>query len=146
MAGEVDGIEPLQRRDSRARPPAHRALDAVDARGRISHQFSGSLAASGRLTERVHVLQHFAQGVRVERDDSRSGRHPLGELRHLGVGDRAHGAQRLRDDQVRGKRGERLTVELVDSLAAQRALPHGRIDLRGVQAGGQHIARDSPGR
>ena len=46
----------------------------------------------------------------------------------LVVGDRADRAERLRDDQVGLERGERCGVQLVDRLAARRALAHRGVD------------------
>ena len=59
----------------------------------------------------------------------------------LVIGDGAHGAQGLCDDQIRLQPREGHAVELVDGLALERALAHGSVDLRRAQAGGQHVAR-----
>lgn len=142
MTRDVDGIEPLERSDASVRPILHHPLDALDARGQLTHQLRSPLAATGGIGNRMNVLQGFTQSVWVQRDDSRAGRDLLGKLRDLGVGHRAYGTQGLCDDQVWLKRSECLAIELVNRIATQCALPHRHVDLRGTETDGQHIARD----
>jgi hypothetical protein len=61
---------------------------------------------------------------------------------HVVVGDGAHGAQPLGDDQVGLELDQATRVELVDRLAALGPLAHGGVDLGRAQAAGQHVARD----
>ena len=58
----------------------------------------------------------------------------LGDRPDVVVGDRAHRAQRLGDDQVGLQLVQRVGVELVDRLAGQRALLDGGVDLGGARA------------
>ena len=113
-----------------ARRAAHRQPDAVDPRRGVADQLDGGVPAVGRLRERPRVAQHLADRVWVERDHPRVRLDLLGDRADVVVGDRAHRAQRLGDDQVGSQVVEGLDVELVDRLAGERALLDGGVDLR----------------
>jgi hypothetical protein len=79
--------------------------------------------------------------VWVQRDHHRLGVDLLSDLPHVVVGDRAHGAQRLGDDEVGRELVQHLGVEFVDRFAGQRALLDRGVDLGRAEPGGQHVAR-----
>ncbi len=142
MAGDVDGVEPLERRHPHGLGGADRDAHAVDPRGGGLHEVYAGVARVGRLGERADVAQDLAERVRVERDDRGPGVQPLGDRADVVVGDRAHRAQRLGDDQVGLELREAVLVQLVDGAALLRQLAHRAVDLRGRQPGADHVARD----
>ena len=79
--------------------------------------------------------------MRVERDHRRLGVQRLGHRAHVVDRHGAHGAQRLRDDQVGLQPAQRVLVELVDRPALLGQLPHRAVDLRRGQAAADDIAR-----
>ena len=97
---------------------------------------------SVRLGQRADVAERLAQRVRVEREDLGRRVHPPGERLHVVVGDGAHRAQRLGDDEVRGERAHAVLVELVDRAALLGELAHGAVDLAGREARADDVARD----
>ena len=130
VARHVHGVEPLERRHARAGRPRTASRDPLDPLLGVAHERDALRAVARGLGERrtspsVSPSVFGSSAITRGRDGQ-----PAGQLGDLLVGDRAHRAQRLRDDQLGLERGERLAVELVDRLALQRALAHRRVDLR----------------
>ena len=89
VAGDVDGVEPLDRGDTRARLPAYGELDAIDAPGSARHEIDPGVTAIARLCERAHIPERLGQRLRVERDHTRAARQRAGNVCDLLVGDGA---------------------------------------------------------
>ena len=75
--------------------------------------------------------QHVRQRVRLERDDHRrrSAAGQPGRLHNPGIGDRAHLAQLLRQDQVRLQLAEQRLVQRIQPMPATDRCAHRGIDL-----------------
>lgn len=142
MAGHEHRVEPLQGDHTGADGRTDRELHPVDARCRIRDQLHAALARAGGLGHGTHVAECLAEGLRVEREDLRMGGDALRQLRDFGVGDGAHRAQRLGDDQIWLQGNQSVLVELVDRLALLCARAHRRVDLAGAQSWGQDVAGD----
>ena len=142
VARDEHRVEPLEGGDRHRLGGAHGEPHAVDPRSRVAHQVDAGVLGVGRLCERAHVPQHLAQRVRIQRHHLRLGVEPLGDRAHVVVGDRADGAQRLRDDQIGLKVPQGGLVELVDRAALLGQRAHGAVDLVRRQAGPDHVARD----
>ena len=111
-------------------PRPHR----VDPVGRVVEQLVGRALVLGGVGEPAHVAQHLAERHRVERDHLRLGRDLLGDGADVVDRNGTDLAQRLGDDQVRLELAQLLGVELVEVLAAARALANGGIDLLARQS------------
>ncbi len=142
VTGGERRVEPLERGDARPAGVSDGQPDAVDARCGVAHELDRGVLGVGRLGERARIAEHLADGVRVERDHARMALDLVRDGADVVVGDRAHRAQRLGDDQVRPEFVEQLRVELVDRFAGQRPLLDGRVDLRGREPARQHVPRD----
>ena len=86
VAGDVDGIEPLERGDARA---ARRSRTASRTRvdPRVRRPATSATPASrryGRVGERPHVAEHLAERARVKRD------HPVRPVPRAPLGDGVH--------------------------------------------------------
>ena len=135
-------IQPLQRDDPGTPCVASCGADAIDPPRGPGNQLGGGVLGVGRLGDRAGVPEHLADRVRIQRDDHRLGVDLLRDRAHVVIGDRAHRAQRLGDDQVGLELVQRVGVELVDRLARHRALLDGRVDLSGAEAAGQPVTGD----
>ena len=119
------------------------APDRVDPRALAGDEVQRRVARAGGLGDRADVAHRLAERRRVQRDDPRLLGQLGGDAADVVVGDRAHRAQLLGDDQVGLELGAAARlVERVDRLAALGALADGGVDLRSVEARRQHVARD----
>ena len=100
VAGRVGRVEPFERDHARAPGAAHRQADAVDPLGGLADQVDGRVLGVCRLCDRSGIAENLSDRVRVKRDHHRLAVDLLRESADVVVGDGAHRAQRLRDDQV----------------------------------------------
>ena len=142
VAADEDRVEPLQRGDRDRRRVAHREPHAVDPAGGVGDQFDARVLGVGGLRERAHVAQHLAERVRVQGDHPRRRVDPLRDRAHVVIGHGADRAERLRHDQVRRERLQRMLVELVDRAALLGELANRAIDLVRRQPGADQVAGD----
>ena len=140
-AGELDhlrdpvparehGVEPFERRDARPRVARDGELDLLDPLGGLLGQRLARLRHARRLGEPRDVGQDLAERGRVERDHLGMGGEALRHGADVVERDGAYLADRLGHDQIHVEALERVLVELVERLAAARALTHGGVDLR----------------
>ena len=142
MAADEGRVEPLERGHARAVRAAHGKLHAVEAIGEVFHQVHRVVLRVRGLGERAHVAQHLAERVRIQREHLRGGIEPLRDGADVVLGDGAHGAERLGDDQVRLQVLQLALVELVDRAALLGELAYRAVDLRGLEPRPDHVARD----
>ena len=135
VPGDEHRVQPLERGDGRPRSASRTAsrTASMRARWRVTRSSAASRAPVAWATVRMSPIASPSV-VRVERDDLRVARDPARDGDDVVVGDGAHGAQLLGDDQVGLELGQGLLVELVDRLAALRALAHRGVDLGRAQA------------
>jgi hypothetical protein len=125
VARGEDGIQPLQRGDGRApRGPAHRDPHGVDARPLAGDEVQRGVPRARGLGHGADVAHRLPERRGVEREHPRAGLQLLGELLDLLGAHGADRAQRLRHDEVGLQLADEVVVELVDRLAACRALAH----------------------
>ena len=120
MTGDEDGIQPLQSGDAWTRQSADGKLHTIDPCGGAGDQVDAALTPTGGLGQGANVAQGFADGLGIESDHLRLGADLACDLRHLLVGDRADGAERLRHDQLGLEPLQGDPVELVDGLPVER--------------------------
>ena len=121
-------------RATRGRPRAGRGAPATASprRARSGARARPAAAASsgdpGGVAERDDVVEHVRERLGSSEITSRAARQPSGDRPHVVVGDGAHRAHRLGDDQVDVEARERRLVELVErpALAGQRPRPRRR--------------------
>ena len=142
MAGREGRIEPFERDHARSPCGPHGQADAVDPLGGLANQLDSRILGVCGLCDRSGIAENLSNRVRVERDHHRLAVELLGDLLDVVDGDRAHLAERLRDDQVGLQLVQELSVELVDRFARQRALLDRGIDLRRREPRRQLVARD----
>ncbi len=100
MAGREGRIEPFERDHARSRRGPHGQADAVDPPGGLADQLDSRILGVCGLCDRSSIAENLSNRVRIERDDHRLAVELLGDLLDVVHGDRAHLAERLRDDQV----------------------------------------------
>ncbi len=133
-------------RATRARRPGVARARRRGLARRRSSPSSRSLAgdpvrrAARRLPEPLGVGEHLAEGRGVEREHSRAARQSRRDGDDVVVGDRAHRADGLGDDQIDVELRQPLLVELVERLAALGPLAYGGVDRGGVEARGDDAA------
>ncbi len=137
----VGRVEPLQRDHARQGRPRDGGADRRQPALQFPSQLVRLVLHPGCLAKPDHVLEHLAQRARVLLDDPGLARQARGDLEHVLEGDRAHGADRLGDDQVGGQLLQQILVELVQRLSLGNPRLHLPVDLGGAEVGPQHGSR-----
>ena len=101
----------------------------------------GSVVDARDLAEPADVVEHLVEVVRVERDDPRPALQPGGHGDDVVIGDGAHLAERLGDDQVDVELRQRRLVEGVEMLALAGQPPDGGVDLARCEVVGHEASR-----
>ncbi len=140
VAAGVGRGEPLQSGNARAGSAADGIPDLVEAPLELAAQHLAALGHAGRLRQPDLVVQHLAEGLRIERDHLGPRGQPSGDLANVVVGHRANRAQRLRDDQIRTHGGELRLVQLIQGIAPAGDLADHRIDVLRREALGDDAA------
>jgi len=141
VAAREHRVEPLERGDARTRPARHRRLHPLDALARLVGEPRAGLVRAGHGSQARDVGEHLAERGGIERDQLGLRGQPLRDGAHVVERHRADLADRLRHDQVHVELVQRRLVELVQRLAAARALAHRGVDLGRRQPVGDHAAR-----
>ena len=124
VSGGERRIEPLERHDPWTPRSPHGDPDPIDPRRGRPHEVDGRVLASGRLRDRPGVAEDLPDGVGGEGDHLRVESSIVrGDRADVLIGDRAHRAECLGDDQI-GAAGScsSVGIELVDRVAAEGAL------------------------
>ena len=142
VPGDEDGVQPLERGHRHPICVLDRDAHPVDPGALAADEVQRRIARPGGLGDRADVAHRLPERVRIERDDPGPARDALGDLDDVLVGDGAHLAQLLSDDEVRSQVAQAALIELVDRQSLLGALAHGRVDLARAEPRGQHVARD----
>ena len=134
VTSDVRRVEPLERDRARAGCVLDGLADAVDAGGGLVHQLRALLGHTGGRREIACAGKHLSEGRGVERQDLRHRVELFGDGADVVRRHRADLAERLGHDQVGLDLVEDRVVELVDRLAAARALAHLAVDLGRTEA------------
>jgi hypothetical protein len=143
VAGDERGIQPFQGDHAGpAHDVARQHADPVNPGRGVLYEVHRLVLGVGGLGQRARVGENLADRVRVQRDHHREAVDLVRDLADVVIGDGAHRAQRLGDDQIGGQLAERLGVELIDRFTGERALLDRGIDLRRGEPVGQPITGD----
>jgi hypothetical protein len=143
-------VEPLDRRDARRHEPVVPAADddllhALEPLPQLLDHVDCRVLRLGHRADRLDRVEDPLHRGRFEADHGHVTVEPARRLVDLAVGDRAHAAQLLGQDQVRPRHRERRLVQRVDRRPGLDRSLHQAVDLvRGRTCEVVHAAGDHP--